>query len=102
MSRDLKTAFRAVWLVVTVAAALAALAPFVVPHPVLARAAPVCESKQRYGKECWMCGTTTAFLAISEGNWGAAARANRAAIPIFGAFVTNAAIAAIYLVRRAR
>jgi hypothetical protein len=102
MSQDFKTAVRIVWLAVTLITAVAALAPFVLSEAIIAGISPVCESKRRYGTECWMCGTTTAFIAISQGDWSAAVRSNRTAVPLFTLFLLNATVAAVYVARRAR
>ncbi len=87
---------------VTLATASAAAAPFLLSAETISRVVPVCESKRLYGRECFLCGTTTGFIEISQGHWAAAQRSNHLAIPLFGAFVANAGLAGVYLLRKRR
>ena len=64
------------------------------------RIAPKCESKARGGPPCILCGATTGFLRIAEGDLGGATEANRASVPLFFAFAANAAGAGLVLIRR--
>jgi hypothetical protein len=90
-----------VWLVISLVTAAAIVAPFMLPERMIAALTPVCESKRLYGRECFLCGTTTAFIAISRGEWRRAAELNRGAIPLYAFFAVNAIAAACVLSRRA-
>lgn len=89
-----------VWLAISFVTAAAAIAPLILPEPAIAALTPVCESKRLYGRECFLCGTTTAFLSISHGEWSRAAELNRGAIPLYACFAVNAIAAAYVLSRR--
>jgi hypothetical protein len=86
--------------VISLAAAAAVVAPVVLPDRTIAALTPVCESKRLYGRECFLCGTTTAFLAISRGDWRSALQSNRGALPLYACFAINAAAAASVVSRR--
>jgi hypothetical protein len=89
-----------VWFAVTIPTAATVIAPLIVPDRVIAAVTPVCESKRVYGRECILCGATTAFLAISDGEWRRAAELNRGAIPLYALFAANAVGAACVAGRR--
>lgn len=100
--KEFKAALVLVWFAVTLVTGASAAAPFLLPAEAIARMAPVCESKRLYGRECVLCGTTTAFIAIGRWDWSGAARSNRLAIPLFAVFVANAAGALTYFTLRLR
>ena len=102
MKSQLQSALRIVLLAVTLATAAAAAAPFLLTEPLISRVAPVCESKRRYGRECFLCGATTGFIAIGRGDWASARGSNRLAGPLFIAFSANAVIALAYLTQKSR
>src|SRR5579884_3662862 len=86
--RELQISMRVVWLIVSAAILSILLLPFAGAAGV-AKITPVCQSKARLGRPCAFCGMTTGFLAISEGRFGDAGRANRGSIPLYGTFVLN-------------
>ncbi len=96
---DLKNALRIVWLTASLIIVAALAAPFALGQEGLARLLPPCEWKVKYHRECPLCGMTTSFIDISEGQLGSAQRANRAGIPMYLLFVTNEA-GALAFVRR--
>jgi hypothetical protein len=102
MKSELQSALRIVWLAVTLVTASSAAAPFLLPEPLITSLAPVCESKRRYGRECFLCGSTTAFIAIGRGDWASAQHSSRLAGPLFIAFSANAVIAFAYLTQERR
>lgn len=71
-------------------------APFVLPPATVAALAPRCQWKEKYGRECALCGMTTSFLLISKGRLNDALRHNRAGIPLYAALVWNECLAAGY------
>jgi hypothetical protein len=101
-SAEFKAAMRLVWLALTLVTASTIAAPFVLSDRTISSLAPPCESKRLDGRECILCGTTTGFIAIAHGDWGAAAESNRLAIPLFAAFSANAVAAGAYFLWRSR
>ena len=100
MWSDVKKALLIVWVTVSCTLGGAAIVPLVVSHPAMVRLAPRCEAKSRYGRECFLCGMTTAFLEIAHGEFAAAEAANRASVPAYFGFLSNAAAIAFVLLRR--
>ncbi|HYP14272.1 MAG TPA: DUF2752 domain-containing protein [Bryobacteraceae bacterium] len=95
---QVRSALVAVWLIVSAATAVVASSPFWVEHSFLFSAIPACPEKAR-GLSCAACGMTTGFVAIADGSWNEAHRANAGAIPLFFGIVTNAGLALAYGVR---
>jgi hypothetical protein len=102
MWSDARKAFFIVWVTVSVTLGVAAAAPLIVPADTIARLAPRCEAKARYGRECFLCGATTGFIAIGRGDFVSAESANRASVPLYFGFVSDAAAAILVLLRRFR
>lgn len=98
---DLKAALWMVWIVVSVVALSTLLAPWILTPQQIAAATPRCEWKERYGKECMLCGMTTAFLSIRQGRFEEAERANRGALPLYAGFVLNEAVLVLFWKRKA-
>jgi hypothetical protein len=96
MSSDLKTAFRYVWLVVSVVTGCAILAPFVCTPATLHSLFPACEARVKYHTGCPLCGMTTAFIDLAGGRWREARAANSGAIPLFLAWLVNLVVALDY------
>lgn len=97
--RDLDLSLRVVWLISSLVILLILASPFVLGSTRVQRLAPICQSRLREGKPCGFCGMTTGFLAISEGRFQDAGRANHAAIPLYAVFVMNE-IAMLMFVRK--
>lgn len=89
LRRDLDFSLRLVWLISSFVILLILASPLVLGSDRVARLAPVCQSRSRDGKPCFFCGMTTSFLAISEGRFHDAGRANRGGIPLYALFVVN-------------
>jgi uncharacterized membrane-anchored protein len=102
MWSDARKAFFIVWVTVSVTLGAAAVAPLIASPDTIARLAPRCEAKTRYGRECFLCGATTGFIAIGRGDFASAESANRASLPLYFGFVSDAAAAIFVLVRRLR
>ena len=96
MSSDLKTAFRYVWLVVSVVTGCAILAPFVCTPATLHSLFPACAARVKYHTGCPLCGMTTAFIDLAGGRWREARAANSGAIPLFLAWLVNLVVALDY------
>lgn len=100
--QELQRALNWSWGILSVVVLGLLVAPFVVPHPRLAAAAPRCEARARYGRECSLCGMTTAFLAISRAQFGRAHAANRGSLPLYSVLLANQVCWWIFLRRRWR
>lgn len=87
--QDVRLSLKIVWATVSIILLLILSAPFTLGRERVARLAPVCESKAKYGRPCMLCGMTTSFLDISDGRLNDAGRSNRAGIPLYGIFLTN-------------
>jgi len=100
MSRDVAQALRIVWFAVSLLVLGAIGSPFLLGRERLAHLLPACEWKTKYHHECAFCGMTTSFIDISEGQFGAASRANRAGIPLYLLFVSNEIGVAAFIRRK--
>ena len=96
---EIRRSFLWVWLIVAVICGAAAGAPFLTPAAKLQGVFPSCEARLR-NRPCVACGLTTGFIAISNGEWKEAQRANAAAIPLFAGFAMNFAAAVAYTFRK--
>jgi hypothetical protein len=95
---DLPRALRVVWLILALVGGLAVVAPFLVPASLLFNIFPICSAKAA-GSSCILCGMTTAFVSIGEGDIAAAQSANAAALPLYCLMIMNFAVAAAYTIR---
>jgi hypothetical protein len=86
---EFKAALRIVWIAIGVVLLCTLLAPWVLSARQIAAATPKCEWKARYRKECFLCGMTTAFIAIRHGRFREAQRSNRGSLPLYSGFVLN-------------
>lgn len=100
MRSDVRKALFIVWVTVSVVLGATAVVPVLAPPAAIERMAPRCEAKSRYGRECFLCGATTGFLAIARGDFTAAQNANRASVPMYFGFLSNAAGTVLVLMRR--
>jgi hypothetical protein len=96
-AHQLRTALLGVWFVITAVTS----APLVVTlyAPSLAAGLPQCEAK-RVGSKCPLCGMTTAFLLISQGDVGVAQSHHRGSVPLYAGIALNAAGAALFVWKR--
>lgn len=102
IAAEWKQAFRIVWLAVSAAGLLILLASVPPAAPLAGRLLPVCQAKARHHRECALCGMTTAFQAISRGDWRDAPRANRGSLPLYFALLANQIAAAGWVLARVR
>lgn len=102
---DVKPALTGVWLIVSLALAVAAIAPFILPAESLYGVFPECEAKRR-GGSCALCGMTTAYVLIARGDFAAAQESNSGSVALWSVSVLNFIAASAYsllsLVRRRR
>jgi hypothetical protein len=100
--REVKAGLRISWYVMGALILAILIVPAVVSAERIYAAAPRCEWKTKYGRECFMCGMTTAFVEISRGRPGDAQRSNRGSVPLYSVLVMNEAALALRLGRRLR
>jgi hypothetical protein len=96
----LKTAFFAVWLILSGVILVLLCLPFVFPPEAIQAAAPVCQWKARYDVECPFCGMTRSFLLISRGEFSRASLAHGLSLYLYTALILNELAAALVLIRR--
>ena len=90
--KELVLALLGVYGVITLVLAALALLPVVAPHERLPPLVPECTTRERGEPPCPLCGMTMAYLEISRGRWGAAARSNRGAVPLYLFSIINLAL----------
>ena len=78
-----------VWLIVSVGIFVLLLFTLVVPQHQLAQFIPECTWQTQLQKPCAFCGMTTAFYAISRGDFTEAHRLNPLSLCIYSVFVLN-------------
>lgn len=88
-----------VWLVVGLFSGLLVAAPLVASSNSLQDVFPVCAAKAA-GGQCALCGMTTAFIHIGEGDWNSALRANGGSLALYSALTLNFGLAFAYTMWR--
>lgn len=78
-----------VWLIVSAGLFIVLMLPFIVPHHQLAQFIPECISQVKFQKPCAFCGMTTAFYAISRGDFTEAYRLNPLSLYVYSLFALN-------------
>jgi hypothetical protein len=92
---DLPRALRAAWFAVAAFFAISALLPSLLPAETLHDVLPACSARLR-GQSCMLCGMTTAYLRIAEGDLAGATAANAGALPLYFGSWLNFALASAY------
>jgi len=87
-NQDLKSAIRIVWKISAVLSVLILLLLFLIDDNRLLSISPTCEY-QKIGKECFLCGSTRAFIEIKHLNFENAFNLNPFSIFIFGFLILN-------------
>jgi len=100
--RELTLVGLLVWLILSAGVFITLALPFVVPQHRLTQLIPQCEWQSQFHKPCAFCGMTTAFYAISRGDFIQAHRLNPLSLYIYAMFVLNTLFAAIALKRSTR
>ena len=91
-----------VWLILSVGILMILVLPSVVPQHQLAQLIPECSWQSQFHKPCAFCGMTTAFYAISSGDFVQAHRLNPLSLYMYSVFLLNTIFAAITLKRSTR
>ncbi len=86
---QVKLAIFIVWIILGFIILLILTAPFILSIDTINAITPTCEWKTKYGRECILCGMTTAFINISKGNFMEAFRNNNFSIYLYSFFVVN-------------
>ncbi len=86
-----------VWLIVSTGVLIVLLLPFIVPHHQLAQFVPECISQVKFQKPCAFCGMTSAFYALSRGDFTEAYRLNPLSLYIYSLFALNTFCAVLTL-----
>jgi len=90
-NQDLKSAIRIVWKISAVLSVLILLLLFLIDDNRLLSISPTCEYK-KIGKECFLCGSTRAFIEIKHLNFENAFNLNPFSISIFGLLLLNSIV----------
>ena len=85
------------WLIMSTGIFIMLMLPFIVPQHQLAQFIPECISQVKFQKPCAFCGMTTAFYAISRGDFTEAYRLNPLSLYIYSLFALNTFCVAITL-----
>jgi Protein of unknown function (DUF2752) len=97
--KDLKLSFEIVWIVYSLIILTVLFISVFFPDALI-KISPVCISKSLYGKECFMCGMTRAFVEISGGNLSQAYDLNSFSLVLYSAFVLNGLLFIYHCIRR--
>jgi hypothetical protein len=98
--KELVFVFTVVWFVVSGVILMLLVTPFVVPGEIILQAAPKCEWKVKYNKECPVCGITTAFIRISNGEFHEALISNKYSLTVYFIFAMNELFLITFLINR--
>lgn len=99
LRQHLPRALKIVWLIIGFVSGFLILAPFVFPADSLFGLFPVCAAKAAGGR-CLLCGMTTAFVHVGEGDLIAARQANGGSLLLYAALTLNFGAALAYTMMR--
>ena len=91
MPSELVPALRIVWRLLSLGTAFVLLLPFIIPQNTLSGWIPPCEAKLQ-GGACALCGMTTAFYRLSEGDVAGALAANPWSLGLTVCLAVNLAV----------
>jgi hypothetical protein len=86
---DVKKSFLFTWIVLSVIIFSVLISPFILDEKTIFAISPKCEWKIKYNRECVLCGTTRAFIAISKGKFYNAYVYNRLSVAFYSLFILN-------------
>lgn len=90
------------WLTISAGVFIVLALPFVVPQHQLAQFIPECQWQSQFQKPCVFCGMSTAFYAISRGDFTGAYHINSLSLYIYSAFLLNTLVTVFTLKRSTR
>ena len=99
---ELMLAVLLVWFILSVGIFIILMLPVVVPQHQLAQLIPEGSWQAEFHKPCAFCGMSTAFYAISRGDFVQAHRLNPLSLYIYFTFLLNTLCAVITLKRNTR
>ena len=100
-NKELKKALKIIWiLTVSLSFFIIIISPFASPNFITSNI-PICESK-KVGKECFLCGSTRAFLTIGKLEFKKAYELNKLSVFLFTTLLTNILIFIIYLIKKSK
>jgi len=97
-NQPLKKAIRIVWQISAILSLLILLILFFVDDKIILSAVPLCEARKK-GLECFLCGSTRAFIEIKNLNFKSALDLNKFSSILFSLLVLNAMAYLIYLLK---
>ncbi|MGE5681814.1 MAG: hypothetical protein ACM34K_13125 [Bacillota bacterium] len=95
-----KKAIILVWLCLSLIGLTCLTIPFVLSEESIYKITPKCQWKEKYNKECLLCGMTSGFIDVSKGEFKQAYKENRGSIFLFIIFLTNSAAFVVYCFRQ--
>ena len=101
-AQEIRTAVTAAWLIVSAILLLIQLSFHIAPDNALTSLSAACQIQHHNQEPCPLCGMTRAFMAISNGRLDQATAFNNWSIALYGIFLANGLLAAIFLASRIR
>lgn len=86
---ELKKALFIVWIILSGIMLLTLSTPFLFSTETINTFVPKCEWKEKYNKECSLCGMTRSFILISKGEIVEADKTNKFSLYLYVLFVVN-------------
>jgi len=99
-SGQIKLAVFFVWIVLSGVILFTMVAPFLLSADTINAMVPRCECKSKYNKECPLCGMTTSFIYISQGQFTQAGMANGFSLYLYALFVVNEIAIMLVLIKK--
>jgi hypothetical protein len=91
-----KTSLFISWLIISAVIFVVLLLPHVMGGEQILALTPECQSVLKYGKPCFFCGVTRAFIAITKGDYQGAMGFNPFSIYLYLVFSINAVVALFF------
>ena len=101
MNKDLQKVFLWLWIFYSTIFFSVLVIQFFLPAEKILTLLPPCEWQVKYGKPCFFCGMTRAFIEISNGNIGTAYEYNHGSILLFLILLINDIFFIAFLLRKA-
>ena len=99
-SGQIKLAIFFVWIVLSGVILCTLVAPFLLSADTINDMVPRCEWKSKYNQECPLCGMTTGFIYISQGQFTQAGMANSFSLYLYSVFVVNEIAIMLVLIKK--
>jgi len=87
--KEIKQAFRVVWIVISIAGLFTILIATFLNKETILHISPTCVSIKYFHKECFLCGMTRAFLDIGRFNFFDAYLLNKGSVFLFFVIMVN-------------